>query len=313
MKLISLLFLASLFLGLNCLAVDASCPIPDEKEHYIFLGKSGVGKTTIVNALMKKVSSEKSSSVTNFFTSYKDPENDNIYYHDTLGLEETQLGETAKKIEIALKQSGTYKIFFVITLEGGRLRPADIGTIDMIIESIDLPKKSYSVIINKLTKKDKNTLKKRMSTQQEATNENIIKTELRKKNPDVYIGYIDNEIALDDQLDDQDEESLTFSKETLAFFKLAPAFSIQPNKIKKIEGDKLEKTISGLKTQLNKAESWSVSKVMVQAAGIGIGLAVVAAPVIIEAASSAVGPVLQGVEAITAMMTTNVIKKTCQH
>lgn len=74
-----------------------------------------------------------------------------ITYLDTPGLADVTLRETAAKaITEALKKNGTYQIFFVTTLESGRIRPEDMATIKLVLDSApDI--KDYSLIINKLS------------------------------------------------------------------------------------------------------------------------------------------------------------------
>ena len=71
---------------------------------------------------------------------------------DTSGLADINLRQqAAKAITEALKQDGTYQIFFVTTLEAGRIRPEDMITIKLVLESAsDI--EYYSIIINKLSK-----------------------------------------------------------------------------------------------------------------------------------------------------------------
>ena len=75
-----------------------------------------------------------------------------ITYLDTPGLADIKLRkEAAKAITQGLKKDGTYQIFFVVTLEAGRLRPADLATIKLVLENAE-DISSYSLIINKLSK-----------------------------------------------------------------------------------------------------------------------------------------------------------------
>ena len=71
---------------------------------------------------------------------------------DTSGLADINLRQqAAKAITEALKQDGTYQIFFVTTLEAGCIRPEDMITIKLVMESAsDI--EYYSIIINKLSK-----------------------------------------------------------------------------------------------------------------------------------------------------------------
>ena len=74
-----------------------------------------------------------------------------ITYLDTPGLADVKIREkAAKEITRALKLGGVYQVFFVFTLESGRVRPEDVTTIKLVLESApDI--KRFSLIINKLS------------------------------------------------------------------------------------------------------------------------------------------------------------------
>ena len=78
-------------------------------------------------------------------------EHNGIKYLDTPGLSDIKLRkQAAEAITTALKQGGTYQVFFVISLESGRVRPEDVTTIKLVLESAsDI--KHFSLIINKLS------------------------------------------------------------------------------------------------------------------------------------------------------------------
>ena len=75
-----------------------------------------------------------------------------ITYMDTPGLDDVEMRkEAAEAITGALKKNGQYQVFFVVTLEAGRVKPADVATILLILESA--PEiTQYGVIFNKLGK-----------------------------------------------------------------------------------------------------------------------------------------------------------------
>jgi len=67
---------------------------------------------------------------------------------DTPGLEtRKKRKEAAEAIYQALKVSGVYKILFVVTIEMGRLRPADIATMQIVLNAAHITK--YGVIMNR--------------------------------------------------------------------------------------------------------------------------------------------------------------------
>ena len=75
-----------------------------------------------------------------------------VTYLDTPGLVGIKLPQqAANAITEALKQDGTYQIFFVITLVAGHIRLEDMTTIKLVLQSAsDI--EHYSIIINKLSK-----------------------------------------------------------------------------------------------------------------------------------------------------------------
>ena len=78
---------------------------------------------------------------------------DGIIYLDTPGLACSKLRkQAADAITKALKQGGTYQIFFVITIGSAMLRQEDVRAMKLVLESApDI--KHFGLIINKLSKK----------------------------------------------------------------------------------------------------------------------------------------------------------------
>jgi len=73
-----------------------------------------------------------------------------IVYIDTPGLSDIKYRhDFAVEIKKALMLGGAFQIFFVITLEQGRIRPDDKTTMKLVLEAAPV-NSSYSVIINKL-------------------------------------------------------------------------------------------------------------------------------------------------------------------
>lgn len=60
----------------------------------------------------------------------------------------------AKEIEKALKQDGKYRIFFIMKTDGLRVRPADLATIEIVLDAINNPNIEFNIIINQFTKRD---------------------------------------------------------------------------------------------------------------------------------------------------------------
>merc|ERR1712060_85686 len=81
---------------------------------------------------------------------------DGNVYMDTPGLADVELREAAARaISRALKQDGWYKLFFVITLEAGRIRPQDQTTLKLVLTAAPEIQENYGVIITKVTARAK--------------------------------------------------------------------------------------------------------------------------------------------------------------
>ncbi|OWZ24266.1 LOW QUALITY PROTEIN: hypothetical protein PHMEG_000746 [Phytophthora megakarya] len=79
---------------------------------------------------------------------------ENVQYMDTPGLADRHIQEVAAvAITEALQQSGTYKLFFMVCLENGRVVSDDLATIEIVLSSIDIEEIPFAVIINNVKKR----------------------------------------------------------------------------------------------------------------------------------------------------------------
>ena len=132
------------------------------KRHILFAGNPGSGKSTLLNCLMSSRSSrslgknEKFKSGPSIATGLtfklgKKTVN-GVTYMDTPGLDDIdKRKQAAEAITEALKQDGSYQVVFVVTLESGRVKPADVTTIQLILKSAEQIT-HYGIIFNKLSK-----------------------------------------------------------------------------------------------------------------------------------------------------------------
>ncbi|ETI30169.1 hypothetical protein L914_21781, partial [Phytophthora nicotianae] len=136
-------------------SLHLSSGITMAKINYLFLGNPGTGKSTLINCLIgKKVFKSGisyGSGLTDFFQKY---EHDSILYMDTPGLaDRTLMKRAAASITEALRFSGTYKLFFMVRLENGRVVADDLSTIETVMSCIDMNNVQFSVIVNNVKKR----------------------------------------------------------------------------------------------------------------------------------------------------------------
>ena len=145
-----------LFFGFGSVAMSASYN-SQEKEYWLFVGNPGAGKSTIINSLLKQIVAEAGSSdegggVTKKCALYQ---NVNVVYIDTPGLDDVDTrADAAKEIETALKQDGKYRIFFAVKSNGLRINPADLTTMEIILDAINLTNIEYNILVTQFTERD---------------------------------------------------------------------------------------------------------------------------------------------------------------
>ena len=135
---------------------------------FILCGNPGSGKSTILNAVCADGHQFKSGptggqGLTSELKFYPSDPNAECRYADTPGLDDMTLKkQAAKAIEKALKDAAVNKrnvvLIFVITTEAGRIKPADVATIQAVLGSFRcpdgkrVPNNKFNVIINKFEK-----------------------------------------------------------------------------------------------------------------------------------------------------------------
>lgn len=128
------------------------------QEHVLFIGNPGTGKSTLLNALIGQLEFKSGVSFGSGLTySFAKVTHNGVVFCDTPGLEDVEIRQrAAEEITKALKQAGSYRVFFVLTCESGRVRPPDVALIDTVRDALEGAVDSsfqHSVIVNKVSKK----------------------------------------------------------------------------------------------------------------------------------------------------------------
>lgn len=132
-------------------------------SYIIFCGNPGAGKSTLLSSISGMQFDSGLSwgrGLTAELRFQESPLMPGLKFGDTPGLSDIKLAEEASKaitqaLLTAAKENANVKIFFVVTVESGRIRTDDLYTIKQVMGSITLPDGSkpgpnnYGLIINK--------------------------------------------------------------------------------------------------------------------------------------------------------------------
>lgn len=205
-------------------------PASNSNDHrLVFLGNPGTGKSTLLNSMIGSVQFASGFSagtgMTQSCASFHDPDK-NIFYFDTPGLDDVKIREqAAREIEKVFRsKKASYKLVFVVTLEAGRVRAADVVTMKLVLGA--LPAKSpHGVIINKVSPNQALKLRSRDSEEEKAIHGSLAVCKTHK--PEfVHI------LSRNDDLEDEDDQLLPETDEKkglVAMMHTLPLVTISPS------------------------------------------------------------------------------------
>jgi len=203
----------------------------------LLIGNPGTGKSTILNGLLQRQAFESGVSLGKGLTSVCQVERDSMgnVYIDTPGLSDVFMREkAAQEISKALRTGGIFKIFFVITLEAGRIRGDDKTTIRLVTQAAPIGSR-YSIIVNKLEPEIIELLKE---PQQKAGFIAMLNEGLPGATA-IHFNQIDPELSA------KKNKVPILSPELLTFINCAPSLLIPPEQVKQVrpnEFDEIKET-----------------------------------------------------------------------
>jgi len=130
-------------------------PPPEGNPHILFVGNPGAGKSTLLNSLLRTVVFHSGYSVVVGLTTHLQAYTTDagVTYLDTPGLSDFEKRkQAAAEITQALQKDGQYILFFVVTLEGGRVKADDATTMQLVLNALSAVQHlSFSIVINRVS------------------------------------------------------------------------------------------------------------------------------------------------------------------
>ena len=164
-------------------------------------------------------------------------------YGDTPGLEDIKIRDIAsKEITKILKLNGIYQLIFVLTLEAGRVRPGDVSTINLVLDSIQ-KKVPFGVIINKCTE----VFVKKFNENFESTREKVVAAINFGKHKTESIYFFEKKKSMVDK----SNVVVQLPNELIQFISTVPSVCIYEDEVGEIQINQFDNFKNELEKNLN--------------------------------------------------------------
>ena len=227
---------------------------PNREDFYFtFVGNPGVGKSTILNGLAGAILFKSGVNPGGGMTRTRQVEHIQGFGNliDTPGVADVHLrDQAALEIGSALMRIGQHRLFFILELTAGRVRPMDKTTMKLVLDACQgIPDFCYSIILNKLPKKTLQKLRDNVKSDGEEMGfQDTVLTSIMSGLP-LYTHSVHFVPKIPD-LEDEDDQQIPISHETRSFIEGAPAVEINGDKQLAIKAGEFQKLESQYQEQL---------------------------------------------------------------